>query len=60
MAQSVLGTESSGNPEPAWKSIIATLKVKAVGEAQLAEDLEQKYLSQAVTLRQQKCLACTS
>ena len=41
------------NPEPSWKSIIAALKAKAVGESQLAEDLEQRYLSQAVILRQQ-------
>ena len=45
-------------PEPSWKSIIAALKAKAVGESQLAEELEKKYLShdQAVVsspLRQQ-------
>ena len=32
-------------PEPSWRSIIAALKANAVGEAQLAEELEEKYLS---------------
>ena len=32
-------------PEPSWRSIIAALKAKAVGESQLAEELEEKYLS---------------
>ena len=45
-------------PEPSWRSIIAALKAKAVGEAQLGKELEEKYLShdQAVVssrLRQQ-------
>ena len=45
-------------PEPSWRSIIAALKAKAVGESQLAEELEENYLShnQAVVsspLRQQ-------
>ena len=44
--------------EPSWRSIIAALKAKAVGESQLAKELEEKYLShdQAVIsspLRQQ-------
>ena len=45
-------------PEPSWRSIIAALRAKAVGESQLAKELEEKYLSldQAVVsspLRQQ-------
>ena len=44
--------------EPSWRSIVAALRAKAVGESQLAEELEQKYLSPAVSrlpdpLRQQ-------
>ena len=44
------------NPEPSWNSIIAALRAKAVGESQLAQDLEEKYLSQTVMSRQQKLL----
>ena len=32
-------------PEPSWKSIIAALRAKAVGESRLAEELEEKYFS---------------
>ena len=32
-------------PEPSWRSIIAALKAKAVGESQLAKKLEEEYLS---------------
>jgi hypothetical protein len=32
-------------PEPSWRSIIAALKAKAVGESQLAKALEKKFLS---------------
>jgi hypothetical protein len=31
-------------PEPSWRSIIAALKAKAVGESRLAEELEEKYI----------------
>ena len=32
-------------PEPSWRSIIAALKAKAVGESQKAKELEEEYLS---------------
>ena len=42
------------NPEPSWSSIITALKVRAVGESQLAQDLEQKYMNQTATLLKQQ------
>ena len=36
------------NPEPSWRSIIAALRANAVGEFQLAKELEEKYIDQAV------------
>ena len=41
------------NPEPSWSSIVAALKTRAVGESQLAQELEQKYLNQTATLLRQ-------
>ena len=32
------------DPEPSWNSIIHALRAKAVGESQLAQELEQNYL----------------
>ena len=43
------------DPEPSWDSIIAALRVRAVGESRVAQKLEQRYLSQP-TSRQQNLL----
>ena len=42
------------NSEPSWSSIIAAIKARAVGESQLAEELEQKYLYQTATILRQQ------
>ena len=44
------------SPEPSWNSIIAALRTKAVSEYQVAQELEEKYVSKTVTLRQQNLL----
>ena len=44
------------NPAPSWDSIIAALRAKAVGLPQLAQDLEQKYLSPTITPSRQQNL----
>ena len=44
------------NPEPSWSSIIAALRTRTVGESQLAQDLEQRYLSLTAPSRQQNSL----
>ena len=42
------------NPEPSWDKIIAALKIRAVGESQLAQELEQRYMSRTETARQRR------